>query len=514
MVYTKLILIWGAFLLPAWLFAATSQFTIGVLAGEDTTPPTTPTLLEVVPISAHQIDVSWSASTDDILLGGYVLLRDSVPIATTTLLSFSDTGLLPETLYEYTVYAFDWLNNLSTTSDPLATTTLALPPPPPPATTTPTTRPPTSRTVVLSSLDITTTEQSAQFNFSTDRPARFRLRWGRTEAVLGGYIENHIFQTEHYTVVAELEPGTRYFYELTAYTPAGISEILSRGQFTTLVRVLPETPVNVSNLTITVNGDDVRLSYRLPEGDIRAVRIVRNHRFYPADIYDGAVVYEGRQDGWLDRGALSQRSPQYYTVFVIMTDGSVSSGAVGRAERAVGDDPINETLPTRPLPPELPEITPITFSLDRSDIQVIQGNRVQSMAREVTWQTGLPILIKIRREALPPHLKSIIVSVLDPSDQRVVYTFLLKLSRDGEAYEATLPPPRVRGESRLRLEVYDFETAVTARYQVPVSVIEIKPEPTAWLEDTLFSTLAWLWYVILALASLGLGLLIWRRRRD
>lgn len=513
--YSKLSLWLVGLMLPTCLFAATNQFTVEVLVGDDNNPPTTPTLLEVTPISAQQINVSWSAATDDVLLGGYVLLRDGVPIATTTLTNFSDTGLQPETRYEYAVYAFDWIGNISTTSNMLATTTLAWPLPPPPAPTTVATRPPTSRTVLLHSLAIETTKTTAAFTFVTDRPARYLLRWGRTEAVTGGYIESQVFQTKHYTVVSDLEPGTVYFYELVAFTPALISVVLDRGQFTTKARVVPLTPVNVSDLTLTVVGEDVRLSYLIPEGEVRAVRIVRNHLFYPADMYDGAVVFEGLRTTWLDRGALQARSPQYYSVFVIMADGSVSSGALGRVERAreaVEVDP--PVLPSAPTPPAGPEILPADFSFERSEIVVVQGGREQSFGQDVVLEVGLPVTVRISREALPRHLKSIIVYVVDPSDQRVAYAYLLKLSRDGLAYEATFPAPRVKGESRLRLDIYDFEAAVIARYQVPVSVVESTALKPTFLEDTLISSFTHVGYLLVLLALLGLFLILARRRRD
>lgn len=509
--YSKLSLWLVGLMLPTCLFAATNQFTVEVLVGDDNNPPTTPTLLEVTPISAQQINVSWSAANDDVLLGGYVLLRDGAPIATTTLTNFSDTGLQPETLYEYAVYAFDWIGNISTTSNPLATTTLALPPPP--ATTAVAARPPTSRTVLLSSLDIETTKATAAFTFVTDRPARYLLRWGRTEAMAGGYIESQIFQTKHYTVVGDLEPGTVYFYELVAFTPALISVVLDRGQFTTEARVAPLTPVNVSALTLTVVGEDVRLSYLIPEGEVRAVRIVRNHLFYPADMYDGAVVFEGLRTTWLDRGALQARSPQYYSVFVIMADGSVSSGAVGRVERAraaVEVDP--PVLPSTPTPPEVTEILPADFSFERSEIIIVQGGREQSFGQDVVLEVGLPVTVRISREALPGHLKSIIVYVVDPSDQRVAYAYLLKLSRDGLAYEATFPAPRVKGESRLRLDIYDFEAAVIARYQVPVSVVESTALKPTFLEDTLISSFTHGGYLLVLLALLGWLIILSRRR--
>ena len=123
-------------LIPTNTFAVSSDFNIKVLAGDDGVPPTTPTLLSVVPTAYSQIDIAWSASSDNFTLGGYVLLRDGSPIAATSLTSFNDTSLTAETLYSYEVYAFDTFFNISTTSNSLSTTTPAIPATPPIATTT------------------------------------------------------------------------------------------------------------------------------------------------------------------------------------------------------------------------------------------------------------------------------------------------------------------------------------------------------------------------------------------
>jgi hypothetical protein len=78
-----------------------------VVGGEDTEAPTTPTLLSAIPTAATQIDLVWSTSTDNVIVSGYVLFRDSVIVATTSQTSYLDTGLTASTTYSYEVYAFD-----------------------------------------------------------------------------------------------------------------------------------------------------------------------------------------------------------------------------------------------------------------------------------------------------------------------------------------------------------------------------------------------------------------------
>ena len=83
----------------------------------DFTPPTTPTNFVAVAVSADQIDLSWSPSTDDGVVSGYKIFRNGMYIQNTTDTSFSDTGLNSNTQYCYTVSAFDAAGNESALSD-------------------------------------------------------------------------------------------------------------------------------------------------------------------------------------------------------------------------------------------------------------------------------------------------------------------------------------------------------------------------------------------------------------
>ena len=89
----------------------------------DTTPPSTPTNLTATAVSSSQINLSWTASTDNVGVQGYKVYRNGVHIATVTSgTSYSDTGLSASTTYYYTVSAFD-AGNTSTQSNSASATT-------------------------------------------------------------------------------------------------------------------------------------------------------------------------------------------------------------------------------------------------------------------------------------------------------------------------------------------------------------------------------------------------------
>ena len=106
------------------------------LGGPDTTPPTAPTNLTATAASSVQINLSWTASTDNVGVTGYKVERcagaacsNFAQIAAPAGTTFSDTGLTAATSYSYRVRATDAANNLSTYSNTASATTLTGPPP-------------------------------------------------------------------------------------------------------------------------------------------------------------------------------------------------------------------------------------------------------------------------------------------------------------------------------------------------------------------------------------------------
>jgi chitodextrinase len=91
----------------------------------DTTPPSTPTGLSASAVSLSQINLSWTASTDDVGVAGYGVFRNGLQVGTTTAISYSDSGLAAGTSYSYAVDAFDAAGNLSTQSASVSTSTLS-----------------------------------------------------------------------------------------------------------------------------------------------------------------------------------------------------------------------------------------------------------------------------------------------------------------------------------------------------------------------------------------------------
>lgn len=101
-------------------YSGVVQITTQIL---DTQPPTMPTNLVVVSNSPTTAQVSWTTSTDNLLVAGYRVYRNGVEVGTSQGNTYYDTALQAATTYTYTVAAIDGQDNLSAQTVPVSVTT-------------------------------------------------------------------------------------------------------------------------------------------------------------------------------------------------------------------------------------------------------------------------------------------------------------------------------------------------------------------------------------------------------
>jgi uncharacterized protein YkwD/chitodextrinase len=110
---------------------AMATVTVSVTAAppKDITPPSVPSLTSAVAKSAGEIDVAWTASTDNVGVAGYQVLRNGAVVGSigSNVLSFADAGVSPATTYTYAVRAFDAAGNYSGASNNMQASTPAAP---------------------------------------------------------------------------------------------------------------------------------------------------------------------------------------------------------------------------------------------------------------------------------------------------------------------------------------------------------------------------------------------------
>lgn len=93
------------------------------LSAADTQAPSIPSGLSASAVSSSQINLNWSASTDNVGVAGYKVYRGGSYLKSVTGTSASDTGLSPGTAYSYQVSAYDAAGNESAKSSTVGAVT-------------------------------------------------------------------------------------------------------------------------------------------------------------------------------------------------------------------------------------------------------------------------------------------------------------------------------------------------------------------------------------------------------
>jgi acid phosphatase type 7 len=105
------------------------QLVVETTTSSDATAPTRPSGVKLASVDFNWVNVSWSASSDNVGVTGYTVYRNNAVLATVSgsTLRFSDTTVAPSTSYSYQVAAFDAAGNRSSRSSSLSIKTPSLP---------------------------------------------------------------------------------------------------------------------------------------------------------------------------------------------------------------------------------------------------------------------------------------------------------------------------------------------------------------------------------------------------
>jgi glucose/arabinose dehydrogenase/PKD repeat protein len=241
--------------------------TFRTAAGADTVAPSIPAGLTATPVSTTQINLAWSASTDNVAVTGYQVFRNggANPIATTTTPSYSDTGLTPNTSYQYALKAFDAAGNLSALSATVSAAT--------PASGADISAP--SIPDGLTATPASTTQINLAWNPSTDNVAVTGYQVFRN----GGANPIATTTTPNYSDTA-LTPNTTYQYALKAFDAAGNLSSLSA----TVSAATPAqgAPGSFQN-QILATGFDLPIAIKfLPDGRMLVAEFAGKIKVLPA----------------------------------------------------------------------------------------------------------------------------------------------------------------------------------------------------------------------------------------
>ena len=374
-------------------------------------------------------------------------------IATTSGTTYSDTGLTAATTYEYTVSAFDAAVNISAHSATATATTLS-------ESTPGSSAGPTSGGIelVLLSLTVEPDLYNAFLNFTTNLYTQAVVSWGETPDYEIGSIASNIAKVSHEVILENLIPGTLYYFKLELTDTFGQKLFLNNQQFFT--KSLPDTtpPSNVTNLQAIGDDKVITLTWNNPKTDFDSVRIVRSEQFYPKDLWDGKVIYEGKAEEFVDEDVVYGKY-YYYTLFVKDPVGNWSSGAVAKGrlyhigEPREADDLYNDVS-------ELPGtmVHPIIRALTLLDVDFFQdGEKIEVIGDKVAVRGDRELKISLDYAKVPEVLKTIAVTMRDPDDPTKTFSFLLRVNPEKTAYEANIAPLGRSGLFQFGISILDHK---------------------------------------------------------
>ena len=214
-----------------------------ILPTPDTAPPSTPSGLTGSSTQPTQAYLSWNASTDNVGVAGYYVLRNGVTVGTTIQAFYTDTGLSDGTTYSYVVEAFDLAGNVSAPSLTIHVTTWNTIPP-----TTPTN---------LAAAVVSCQQINLTWSASTDTLAiaSYRVFRGTSASNLVQVATTYSTPTSYTNY--SLTPSTKYYFGVEAVdTDGNVSPMSAVVAATTLAlpsapTKLVATPVSTSQIGLT-----------------------------------------------------------------------------------------------------------------------------------------------------------------------------------------------------------------------------------------------------------------------
>ncbi len=430
---------------------------------EDNFPPSIPTGLIATPVSSSQINLIWNASTDDTGVVGYRIFRDDIVIATTTLLFYNNTSLTASTTYTYAVEAFDRVPRFSGQSATTSTTTLeesiiVIPP-------TPTTTPSIdlgssssgSRVLKIDELKTTTTYDSAIVTFTTTQAAQTKIFWGITENYELGSISGFYYELDHKIKIPSLNSDTKYFFRIEAVNQIGFT-VSEEGSFQSQKVYNFSRLANVTHFQAIPQENSIALLWNIPRNkDIESVKIIKSDKFFPRDINDGEIIFEGYSEEYLDTEVVKDKA-YYYAIFSKDANGNYSSGVLAQAR--IGKPlPITATS-TDPFLgiPIVENLNSIIRELKFSDFDFIQDNvKIENTESIVAIDGSKNLTILLDYNKVPEILKTIAITLTDPKDSTKIFTFLLRVNKEKTQYEATIAPLGESGKYKMNIIVLDYK---------------------------------------------------------
>ena len=227
-------------------------------------------------------------------------------------------------------------------------------------------------------------------------------------------------------------------------------------------------PANVLYFIATPSNlplQKIFLSWKYPSSsngnNVTGVRIVRSTVFYPSSLSEGEVIFEGDAEQAVDNN-VSAGADYYYAIFARNTKGQWSSGVLAKARILLPGEAVPEATPESLNPfagiPQALNVDPAFAKLSLDDFDFIQdGRKITHSKDSIALDAHKEFIVHLDYAKVPEILKTIAISLSDPSDASKVFTFLLRVNKNKTAYEATIGSLDAAGIYKLNGIILDYK---------------------------------------------------------
>ncbi len=217
--------------------------------------------------------------------------------------------------------------------------------------------------------------------------------------------------------------------------------------------------INVIEFIAIPLSKSISLNWSYPAGvGIESVKIVRSDKFYPVDMNDGEVIFEGVGTGAIDNDVVPGKT-YYYALFTKNSLGEYSSGVLAKAIILKdGEKPSDIELDPFANIPNALAVDKLIQGLTLLDFDFIQdGKYIDHTVGIVPIDGKKNLTISLDYKKVPEVLKTIAITLVDPDDSTKIFTFLLRVNKDKTAYEATIAPLKKSGNYKINIIILDYK---------------------------------------------------------
>ena len=363
------------------------------------------------------------------------------------------------------------------------------------------------------------TFNSAEITWQTNRPAACNTYFGKTTEYEKQIITETGLSSSHLANLTDLSFSTAYHFYIICKEANNKTAQTDDKYFTTLSVI-----VNVSNFIATPGENKIDLSWKNPtDPNFQSVRIVRNENFYPANISDGIILYEGDSQSFTDKN-IEILKGYYYAIFAKGKDGSWSSGAVAYAvvkpmpspEPTPTPTPIPEPEPT-PVPTPTPEPAP-EQKLTLKDFEFYSDGAKLSLINDKTVEIGAEktLTVSINYEKIIGTYKKLILEVVNGENK---FSYLFAPNGEKAVYSTSFTVPSKAGKYPFTINIFNEKNELSLQLTGELSVFE-KEKPAQqniiiiWIVKYACCINIFLLILLIILLLLLLILLIKRKKEE